>query len=345
MMTAPSKPGVWSTLRSMFRCALVIVVVAAVGLGVLAKSLWSQADQLLRTELERQISERIPGWDLTFASAKANLDGTVRVVDVLLRDRNGESIVEIPEIALEIDTEILFRHQKVLIHAVRVHDPLVRIHCNSSGHWNIDLPKPRPSGNAPPDVSVRNASVLVQLDASARWPAAEFRVGGMTVSASPESRHGYALTAKANLEHVGRVEVTGKADFANGVWRTAGRCDRVNLEGLLKSLVGISPAARGRVADRRGRKKCAAPETDSAGIARRRYARESGNGSGESVGGRAAFRAGAAGGHERRVLRRRGRTRIHSAVLGDGPDSRWSADEPRASAAIVRTEGPRLRRQ
>lgn len=247
MNTATPKPGMWSTLRSMFRCALVIVAVAAVGLGVLGKSLWSQADQLLRSELERQIAERVPGWDLSFSSAKANLDGTVRVVDVLLQDRNGDPIVEIPEIILQIDTELLFRHQKVLVHAVRVHDPLMRIHCDSGGHWNIDLPRPRPSGNAPPDVSVRNARVLVQLDESARWPTAEFRVGGLNLRAAPQSRHGYSVVAKANVEHVGSVEATATSDFSNGIWRASGRCDRVNLEGLLKNLVGVSPVARERV--------------------------------------------------------------------------------------------------
>jgi hypothetical protein len=292
----------------MFRCAMFLTVVAIVGLAVLARSLWSQADELLRTELERQIAERVPGWDVTFASARADLNGSVRVLDLVLRDDDGDSIAEIPEIILDIDTELLFRHQKVLVHAVKILDPLVRIHCDATGHWNVDLPKPRPSGNAPPDVSIRNARVLVQLDESAQWPSAEFRMSGLNVRAVPQSRHGYSVSAKANVEHVGTLEATATSDFANGVWRASGRCDRVNLEGLLKSLVGVSPVARQRVsqlaeAGRNARRpkpiQLAALDTDAAVTERVEPAGRPSNGLLSDIGLQAdmslEFSAGAAG--------------------------------------------------
>lgn len=248
-MPAPAPPTAACTIRGIFRCSLVLTAACVVTVGFAAHSVWSRADKILRQQIERVIAERVPDWDITFADVHANWSGAVRMTDVLLRAKSGEELVELPQVVLDLDMDLLIQHQKVLINKIEIRDALIHAHCDQDGLWNFQgLSKPRPTDMAPADVEIENATVLVTLDESTRWPAAEFRWSNIHARATPESRHGYSAQVAGDLQNVGRIEAAGRADMEHGTWRIAGRCGKVDLEGLMRRVVGISPVARNQMA-------------------------------------------------------------------------------------------------
>ncbi|MBX3442182.1 MAG: hypothetical protein KF774_07225 [Planctomyces sp.] len=248
MKPAPGKPTSWATIRSVFHCALVLLVVALAAAGFGAHSLWRRADSLLRSELERQIAERVPDWDLSFSSARAETSGRVRLQDVVLRDAAGGALVELPEVIIDLDVDLLFEHQKVLITRIVVPEAVLRLRCDESRRWNFEgLSKPRTSDSPLPDVVVERATVLVRMEETSDWPRMEFKATGLALQASPISRRAYAAAVEGDIAQVGRIELQGQADHAHGTWSVAGRIERVDLEGVLRTMAGVSPVARERM--------------------------------------------------------------------------------------------------
>ena len=225
-------------------------VAAAIG----AHALWRKTDKLVESALLKQIQERVPDWDLTFENAKADWSGKVRVREILLNGADGRPLVEIPEMILELDMDLLLQSQKVLVKRARINDPVIRVRCDDAARWrelsswNIDLPSPRPSETAPPDLIVENAALLVQMAAGEEATASEFRAAGIQISAIPDSRHGYTTDVVGQVQHVGRIEVRARADFSHGAFDVRGRCDRIDLQGIVQTILGVSPRARDQVA-------------------------------------------------------------------------------------------------
>ena len=204
---------------------MVGVVAAAVG----AHALWRKTDKLVESALLEQIQERVPDWDLTFENAKADWSGKVRVRNIILNGSDGRPLVEVPELVLELDMDLLLQSQKVLVKRARMSDPVVRLRCNDAANWkdlsswNCELPPPRPSETAPPDVIVENAAVLVQMATSDGTAASQFRAGDIRLTARPDSRHGYTTDLEGQVQHVGRIEARASADFAHGSLALKGR--------------------------------------------------------------------------------------------------------------------------
>ncbi len=225
-------------------------VAAAIG----AHALWRKTDKLVEAALLEQIQERVPDWDLTFASARADWSGKVRVKEVILNGADGRPLLEVPELILELDMDLLLQSQKVLVTRARMSDPLIRIRCHDAAHWkdvrtwNIDLPSPRPSETAPPDLIVENAALLVQMAASDGAAASEFRAAGIRIAAVPDSRHGYTTEIDGYVQHVGKLELRASADFEHGSLAIKGRCDEIDLHGVFEKMMGVSPQARDQVA-------------------------------------------------------------------------------------------------
>ncbi len=255
-MAAPRTPPPPScgTLRGVFRCSLFLGMVGFVAAAIGAHALWRKTDKLVESALLAQIEERVPDWDLTFRSAKADWSGQVRVRDVVLNGFDGRPFVEIPEMILELDMNLLLGSQKVLVKCVRINDPVVRVRCYDSLRWrekevwNFHLPKPNPSETAPPDVIVENGALLVQMAPTEGNSVAEFRAAGIRVNATPDSRHGYSTEIDAQVQHVGRIEVTARTDFDHGALEVKGRCDQIDLAGVVQTILGVSPQAREQVA-------------------------------------------------------------------------------------------------
>jgi hypothetical protein len=250
----PPPPPTCGTIRGIFRCSLFIGMVGFVAAAIGAHALWRKTDKLVEAALLKQIQERVPDWDLTFESAKADWSGKVRVKDIMLHGSDGRPFVEVPEMVLELDMDLLLQSQKVLVKRARITDPLIRLHCQDAANWkdlaswNCELPSPRPSETAPPDVIVENAAVLVQMAAVDGEAASEFRAAGIRIAAVPSSRHGYTTDIEGQVQHVGRLELRASADFAHGSLELKGRCDQIDLQGVVQTILGVSPAARDQVA-------------------------------------------------------------------------------------------------
>jgi hypothetical protein len=238
------------TARGMFRWALILLCFGAVAGGMVIHSVWNKADHFLRAEIEKQIAERVPDWDVTFRQAHADLNGTIRVLDVLVRpNKDADTIVEIPEVVLHADMNLVFEHQKVAIQRVHVKSPTIYLDCDSAGHWNWqDLSRPRPKDSAPPDIVVEDATVAIHMERSSQWPATDLRVSSLRLTAEPSSRHGFLFAVGADLQQVGHIDASGETDFTHGAWKIDGRCGKVDLEGLVQSAIGFSPNARGHIA-------------------------------------------------------------------------------------------------
>lgn len=253
-MSSPVPPPTCGVIRGILRCSLFIGMVGFVAAAVGAHALWRKTDKLVESALLKQIQERVPDWDLTFLNAKADWSGKVRVKDIVLNGADGRPLVEVPELVLELDMELLLQSQKVLVKRARINDPVIRVRCDDAvnwtdlASWNIDLPSPRPSEIAPPDVIVENAAVLVQMAASEGAAASEFRAAGIRVTAIPDSRHGYTTDIEGEVQHVGRIELRASADFAHGALAVKGRCDQIDVQGVVQTILGASPTARDQVA-------------------------------------------------------------------------------------------------
>lgn len=253
-MPSPAPSPSACTIRGILRCSLFLGVVGFVAAAIGAHALWRKTDKLVESALLAQIRERVPDWDLTFESAKADWSGKVRVKELILNGSDGKPLVEIPEVILELDMDLLLQSQKVLVQRVRINEPTIRISCDDAANWkdiaswNCNLPGPRPSEAAPPDVVVENAAVLVQMAATEGSAANEFRAAGIRLTAVPDSRHGYTTEIEGQLQHVGRIELTATADFAHGACQVKGRCGQIDLQGLVQTILGVSPVARERMA-------------------------------------------------------------------------------------------------
>ncbi|QDT52169.1 hypothetical protein Pan44_01780 [Caulifigura coniformis] len=241
-------------IRGILRCSLFIGMVGFVAAAIGAHALWRKTDKMVEAALLRQIQERVPDWDLTFESAKADWSGKVRVKGIILNGSDGRTLFEAPELILELDMDLLLQSQKVLVKRARITDPLIRLRCADAANWkdlttwNCNLPSPRPSETAPPDLIVENAAVLVQMASADGAATSEFRAAGIRVAAVPDSRHGYTTDIEGQVQHVGRIELRAGADFAHGSLAVKGRCDKIDLNGIVQTILGVSPAARDQVA-------------------------------------------------------------------------------------------------
>lgn len=237
-----------SSLRKTLVWTLVLIVATAALAGRYAHQLWTNADLVVRRQLERGLAERVPDWDVQFGGLAVDWrGGLVTLTDVVLRPR-GESadLIAAPEIVIALDRTLLAEHQRVVLTHVVVNSPVVRVSRGADGRWNWqELAPPPHSDAACPEVAINEGTVIVHSERTDLMPETEFHCRNVKARLFPSGHRRYLIEAASDVDHAGSVDVRGMLDLKSGAWNLAGDVASVDTNGgVLDVAAGLSPELR-----------------------------------------------------------------------------------------------------
>jgi len=204
-------------LRNMLTLGLLLVVIAG---GALAW-LYFRSDELLRAELLKQAEKVAPGCRVTIARANVDLLGRVRIFDLAVRlpDDRRPSLV-IPETLVTLDRQRFTEQQQVIVEAVRISQPKVRVSRRADGSWNwsgLQLKFDGPGGVLP-DIDIVHGQVEAVFERGAGQRALAVPVEGVQITARPLSRKSYAVQLSARTDITGPVTVQADVPIERSAW-------------------------------------------------------------------------------------------------------------------------------
>jgi len=205
-------------LRNMLTLALLLIVV---GGGALAW-IYFRSDELLRVELLKQAEMIVPGCDITIGRANFDLLGRVRIFDlaVKLPDDRRPSLV-IPETLITLDRQRFADHQQVIVEAIRLSQPQVRLIRFADGRFNwsglqVVLEE---AGGVLPDVDIVHGRVDLLFDRGSQQRALSLPVEDVMFSAKPASRKSYTVQMSARTDVTGTIAVQGTVPTEPAAWQ------------------------------------------------------------------------------------------------------------------------------
>jgi hypothetical protein len=233
------------------RRTFIWIVVILAGLGWTAWSqfqhLWGQRNQLIADRIRNRLVEIAPDWEVQFAAAEM-LDGAqVRLTDLAIGPRaRGDVLVTLPELLVQLDSELLSKHLQVLITKAEARGAVVHVERDAAGRWNWEgLPSFAGGGLPGPDIACRDCTVQIHLHPTETLPEIAFALSNIDLTAACESFQAYQLRGASQVDTAGAVSFDGTLNLQTRAWSLAGRCAELQSpDRLLELAAGLSPEAR-----------------------------------------------------------------------------------------------------
>jgi hypothetical protein len=203
-------------LRNMLTLGLLLIVIG----GGAAAWLYFRSDELLEAELLKQAEAIAPDCRITIGRANIDLLGRVRIFDLTVRlpDERRPALV-IPETIITLDRQRFADQQQVLIEAIRISQPQVRIvrHADGRLNWSaLKLVPPAASAQLP-QIDIVHGHVDVLLERDAERPLS-LPVEDVNLIARPASRMSFSVQASARTEITGAVAVQATVPTQLAAW-------------------------------------------------------------------------------------------------------------------------------
>lgn len=234
-------------LRKTLSWMLMLIVAGAAGAGGVAWKLYHESNQIARTEIERLLREKFPDWELPFDEVAIDPFGTVQLTDVVLRPRGSRAdLLHVPEITISIDRKLFAEAQILHVERLVLSEPTVWVTRDESGRWNWqELAPPPKSDEACPEIEIIRGTIVVHSARSQQLPETQFSCRSVNGSLTPSGHRRYAVRAQTDVDHAGKLALTGSVDLKSKAWSLVGDIAALDTEqGLLGVAAGLSPDLR-----------------------------------------------------------------------------------------------------
>lgn len=225
---------------------LAILLAGAAGIYV-----WKNGDSLVHAQLMKKFDELAP--DLTLQIAKTEVQGTKAVIlhDVqLLEKATQRPLFRARQIQLDVDSNQLLNHQRLVLNQVTVVGPDILVIRNKDGTWNwqsYQFHPPEVRG-ALPAVVIQDAQIQLTLNHGAGLPTARLLLPCPSAQAIPESADSYDFAGSLDLPGAGLLRISGDADFVSKTWRLGGAVKDVTADHRLMELAtSANPGLQGKL--------------------------------------------------------------------------------------------------
>lgn len=228
-------------------------VVLAIVAGGLFVWTYYRSDELLRTEVLRQLAEAFPNATIQLERANFDLQGRVRLFDLALTVP-GESkpLLSVAETTVAFDRQQFTDHQRLILQKIRVSQPRLRLVRAPDERWNWQLLEfIRPTGEtALPDVDVVHGMIELVLADHTTRTMLNVPIDGVNIQAEPSSLRSYQVQLVARSDVTGAIQMLCELPLSSAPWSLTANVARWqwNAETLRLATIAV-PASRTSLAE------------------------------------------------------------------------------------------------
>ena len=237
-------------LSAVFKWAIIIALLLAVTAGGVACWVWANMDQLVHKAVEDNFRKNAPGWDIQLERTRFDGANKLHVYNLRMKDqKSDEWLVEVPEVIVTVDRDEYVRSQQIVVRAIKVRQPKIRVVRSSDGKWNWQgLPPLKLKKRSLPAWSIEDAKFDIALDYGDSFPAARFELSGGHAKLDPTSSRSFGFEGGLNLADVGNLLVKGNLNLDHGQWKVTGQMNKVVAgDRLLQFAASTSPEISDRL--------------------------------------------------------------------------------------------------
>ncbi len=254
-------------LVNVWQLALLLTVV---GGGAVAWTYY-RSDEMLRTEILKQLTDALPDAEISLERANFDLRGRVRLFDlsISLPDED-QPLLTVAETLIAVDGQLLSEKQQVVIQSVHLSQPHLRLVRRPDGMWNwqeLTLVR-KPGPMQLPDLDLTYGSIELVLADHATRTMVNVPVQEIRLSATPSSQASYSVQVTAETDYTGRVKLQGELPLDAAPWSVQAVAERLRISPLTTRLAVIAaPQLRSKLEELQYRLLSLAPGGGAAPVA------------------------------------------------------------------------------
>ena len=234
--------------RFIISTLLIAMVSVCVCIGVFWYCI-NNSQSWMTTACKEALNEKFPGWPIELEKAVLDGDGVIRICKmVLLSPKYHDSIVEIPELKIEVDHDLFIKKQKIKITQLYIENPIVNIKQRPDLSWNTSeliLPDQKEKQQFA-GLKLKNGTLYLSLNPHGNSPA---RLKPIPIAfekiqaelVSPEDER-FVLRGESNIATLGKVLFKTEFHKLTGAWNfdlELQECKAGN--DLINTLVSLAP--------------------------------------------------------------------------------------------------------
>jgi hypothetical protein len=236
----------WKDLRAVLVWMVVLVLGGLVVGGGYVAYLLTQVDRLLTLEVQRQLTEIAPDWQVNFRQLRFDPAGelTLQTVEVHAREVPAAApLVKIRQLRIELDRELWQSQQLLVVQRVRIEDPEIYLHRRGDGSWNLeDGAPPKTDSDSSPEVVITGGKLRLDWESAPGGAVRSFRAEELAVQLRPAGFRKYDWDASSLITGLGAVGWQGKFDQPRGTWNVAGQLRGLRIsDELLSQVASLIP--------------------------------------------------------------------------------------------------------
>lgn len=213
-----------------------ILVTATIAAGAAFFYVWNQKDFLVEQQIHKQFAVLAPELRLVVGNTIVQDSQTIVLRDVEVRDRQTDlAILRLKQTEIEIDSQQLLEHKKVIINHVNLDSADVLLVRNETGRWNWQDYRFVASGEirALPGITIHDLRIQLNLQHGGGIPPARLLLTSSQLRAVPGSSHSYAVDGQIDLPGSESLKLSGHWDLKSKEWRLGGNLRDVRADDQL----------------------------------------------------------------------------------------------------------------
>ena len=231
-------------LRHVLASMLLWVLVVLCGGSLVIGWIWSQRHELMTQLIRQQLDQSLPGCDVSFASASLDQFGRLVIGNFSVRPPDAaEPLLLASAIRLEIDQDLLMEHQRILVNAIELQEPVLTLVRTSDGRWNWQtMPFQEGADMAPPMVKARGATLHLLWEQVPTQAPTHITLQDIDVDVTPTALHQFRFEAYGENSNLGKTSLSGQWDQEHHSWDVSGQLHGLQINQPLMQLAStLSP--------------------------------------------------------------------------------------------------------
>ncbi|WP_437228349.1 hypothetical protein SH661x_000860 [Planctomicrobium sp. SH661] len=230
----------WKGIRGTLVWMILLTLIGVIAAGGIAARWWSAKDQFITTAIHEHLEKAVPSCAIDFEAFRLVDTGHLELTHLIVRSRiTGTELLRIPRIVIEIETEILRTHRRLVVREITMQSPEVILFRGADQHWNWEGVKVQPPPSAvTPSWTIKNGTVRIGCICPTDGQMRSMVLQGIQVSVQPDSFQNYSFTSTSVADTLGPVQATGSIDTQSGEWKVRGTAGEIRLNDSLLNLAG-----------------------------------------------------------------------------------------------------------
>jgi len=219
---------------------VLLLLVGVITAGGLMARWWTAKDQILADMIHQYLETSIPACQFEFEAARFVDTGHVELTHLQVHARaTGMELLRVPRIVVEIETEILRTHRRIVVREIMIQSPEALVFRDATQRWNWDAVKiePPPSAISPAWI-IRNGTVRVGCISPRDGKMRSMTWQGIQIALAPNSFQNYSMIGTSVAEGLGPLQLAGTIDTHSGEWNLRGTAGEIRLNDPLLDLAG-----------------------------------------------------------------------------------------------------------